>query len=322
MALSSGFFGSPLRQHQCPSSPRESETDAELTVRFEREALPLLDPLYRGALWLTGDRSEAEDLVQETMMNAYRQFGSLPESTKLRTSLYRALTNAYSSSCRTRHRQLAECPTYTPTDRQPPAAAARSSTGLSVAQAEALEALSAAVITKSLHALERDTRTVVYYADVEGFSYREIGDITNRSVSAVISLLYRGRHQLRHVMLAASREPAAGQFLNDAPKDTVLAQRATPKHPPLHRWGEGDTCAGQLDWFDREIVCYVLLWAPHGEVWDEDVYPMFGMTVEQLVDRFHRIIDISVLRLGCLAKSDRELLDKARQLPRIFGQAR
>src|ERR1700754_2283371 len=90
------------------SSPRESETDAELTVCFEREALPLLDPLYRGALWLTGDRSEAEDLLQETMMNAYRRFGSLPESTNLRTLLYRALTNAYSSSCRTRHRQPAE----------------------------------------------------------------------------------------------------------------------------------------------------------------------------------------------------------------------
>ena len=106
------------------------------------------------------------------------------------------------------------------------------------------------------------------------------------------------------------------------PKNTALAQRATPKHPPLHRWGEGGTRAGQLDWFDREIVCYVLLWAPYGEVWDEDVYPMFGMTVDQLVDRFHRIIDLSVLRLGCLANSDRELLDKARQLRRIFGQAR
>jgi RNA polymerase sigma-70 factor (ECF subfamily) len=73
---------------------------------------------------------------------------------------------------------------------------------------------------------------------------------------------------------------------------------------------------------DREIVRYVLQWVPHGEMWDEDVYPMFGMTVEQLVDRFHRIIDASVPRLGHLAKSDRGLLDKARHLPTIFGQAR
>jgi RNA polymerase sigma-70 factor (ECF subfamily) len=52
------------------SSPRESETDAELAARFQREALPLLDPLYRGPLTLTGDRSEAQDLPQEAMMNA------------------------------------------------------------------------------------------------------------------------------------------------------------------------------------------------------------------------------------------------------------
>jgi RNA polymerase sigma-70 factor (ECF subfamily) len=56
-------------------------------------------------------------------------------------------------------------------------------------------------------------------------------------------------------------------------------------------------------------------------VWDEDVHPVFGMTVEQLVDRFRRIIATFVPRLGCLAKSDRELLDKGHNLLRIFGQA-
>ena len=106
------------------------------------------------------------------------------------------------------------------------------------------------------------------------------------------------------------------------PGATPEAETSKPKCAPLQRLFEGDTCAGQLDWFDREIVRYVLLWAPHGEGRDEDVYPTFGMTVDQLIDRFHRIIETSVPRLGRLAKSDRELLDKARQLPRIFGQAR
>jgi RNA polymerase sigma-70 factor, ECF subfamily len=304
------------------SSPRVSESDAELAARFERKALVLLDPLYRGALALTGDRLEAEDLLQETMMNAYREFGSFPEGTSPTTWLYRALISAYVSSCRSRHRRPAECPNTTSIDWQLATAAAHPSTGLSLAEVEALEALPTAVITKALHALERDTRMAVYYADVEGFSYREIAHITNRSVSAVISLLRRGRHQLRNLLLAASRESAAGQFRKDAPKNTALVQPAMPKDAPLHRLSECDTCAGQLDWFDREIVRYVLQWVPHGEMWDEDVYPMFGMTVEQLVDRFHRIIDASVPRLGHLAKSDRGLLDKARHLPTIFGQAR
>jgi RNA polymerase sigma-70 factor (ECF subfamily) len=309
------------------SSPRGSESDAELAMRFEREALPLLDSLYRGALALTGNRLEAEDLLEETMLNAHRQFGSFPESTNLRASLYRLLTNTYIGSLRARHRRLAEGLNDATIDRQLATAREHRSTRLSLAEVEALEVLSTAVITKALQALRQDTRMAVYYADVEGFPYAEIAHITNRSVSAVMSLLYRGRHQLRNLLLAASRESAACQFPEDAPNNTALGRREMPQRPapkcaPLQRFSEGDTCAGQLDWFDREIVRYVLQWVPHGEMWDEDVYPMFGMTVEQLVDRFHRIIDTSVSLLGSLAKPDRELLDKARRLPRIFGQAR
>jgi len=304
------------------SSPRGVGSDAELATRFEREALPLLDPLYRGALALTGDRSEAEDLLQETMMNAYREFGIFAESPNLRTSLYRALTNGYISIRPDGHRQLAERPTDTTTDRQPPAAAARSSTGLSVAQAEALEALPTAVVTKALHALERDTRMAVYYADVEGFSYKEIAHITNRSVSAVISVLRRGRHQMRNLLLAAPREPAAGPLLNDAPKNTAQAQRATSIHSPLRPLSEADTCACRLDWFEREILRFVVVWAPHGKLWDEDVYPMFGMRAEQLVDRFRSIVAALVPRLDHVAQSDRELLDTACHLLRTLGQAR
>jgi RNA polymerase sigma-70 factor (ECF subfamily) len=309
------------------SSPRESQSDAEIAMCFEREALPLLDPLYRGALALTGNRPEAEDLLEEAMINAYRQFGSFPEDTSLRASLYRLLTNAYIGSLRARHPRLAAGRNDTAIDSQSATAREHPSTPLSLAEVAALEALPAAVFTKAMQALRLDTRMVVYYADVEGFSYAEIAQITNRSVNAVISLLCRGRHQLRHVLLAACRERPACQFPEDTQHDTARVRCPKPKHPkpqcePPQRLSETGRCADQLDWFDREIVRYVLLWAPHGQAWDEDVYPTFGMTVEQLVDRFHRIIDASVPGLGRLAKSDRELLDKARQLPSIFGQAR
>ena len=298
------------------ASARVKESDAELAERFERKALVLLDPLYRGALALTGDRLEAENLLHEAMMNAYREFRSFPGGTSLTTWLYRALIGTYVSNCRRRHRWPAECPNTTTINGQLATASARPSTGLSSAQVETLEALPTAVITKALQRLERDTRMAMYYADVEGLSYREIAHITNRSVSAVKSLLRRGRQQLRHVLLAACSEKAACQCPEDPPRNMARAQRA-----PLHRLHESDPCARQLDWFDREIVRYVLLWLPHGEMWDEDVYPMFGMTAGQLVDRFHQIIATSVPRSDRLAKSDRELLDKARQLPGVFGQA-
>ncbi|MCV7408908.1 hypothetical protein AWC05_07080 [Mycobacterium florentinum] len=303
------------------SSPREGESEAECAMRFEREALPLLDALYRAALALTGDRLEAADLLEDTMMNAHRQFGSLPRSVNLRASLYRLLTNAYIGSLRARHRRLAEGLNGATIDCQLATAPEHPSTRLSLAEVEALEALPAAVITKALQALRQDTRMVVYYADVEGFTYAEIAHITNRSVSAVIALLYRGRHQLRCLLLAACSERAACRFPVQAP-EAAGVQGATSQHATLHRLTENATCTEQMDWFDRDIVRFVLLWGPHGEGWDEFVYPTFGMTVEQLVDRFRGIIETFVPRLGCLAKSDRELLDRARQLPTIFGQAR
>lgn len=303
------------------SSHRGSESEADTAALFAREALPLLDPLYRGALWLTGDQLQAEDLLEEAMMNAYWQFGSLHESADLRALLYRALTKGYIRGCRTGRQQMAEYPADPTIGRQPPSAVARSSTGLNLAQVEALEALPTAVIAKALQALEPDIRMAVYYADVEGFSYREIGDITNRSINAVASLVRRGRLQMRDLLLAASPEPAAGQCRKNAHKDTASDQRAAPKHAELQQSSESDACVVQLDWFDREIVRYVLLWAANEEICDEDTYPMFGMTVEQLVDRFHLIIATSVPYLTHLDKSDHELLNQARHLPSIFRQA-
>lgn len=100
-----------------------------------------------------------------------------------------------------------------------------------------------------------------------------------------------------------------------------MDEDVTPKHGPRHPSFEGGGCASQLDWFDREIVRYVLQWAPEGDVWDEDVYPVFGMTVEQLVDRFRGIIATFLPRVGYLAQSDRELLARVRNLSRVFGEA-
>jgi RNA polymerase sigma-70 factor, ECF subfamily len=201
-------------------SPPAAETDAELTARFEREAFPLLDSLYRGAVWLTGNPSEAEDLLRDTMMNAYGHFAAFPEGGCLRTALYRALTNAYLSSCRGRHRELTARVTNTVTDQEWVTAGEHPLTRVSVADVEALEALPAAAITTALQALERDTRMVVYYVDVEGFSYREIADITSRSVSTLTSLLRRGRHQLLCGLLAACREKQACRSPEDPPRKT------------------------------------------------------------------------------------------------------
>ena len=76
------------------------ESDAELTARFERDAVPLLDVLYGAARRLTRSRTDAEDLVQDTMLRAYSQFRQFREDTHLKAWLMRIMHNTWINNYR------------------------------------------------------------------------------------------------------------------------------------------------------------------------------------------------------------------------------
>jgi RNA polymerase sigma-70 factor (ECF subfamily) len=92
------------------------ESDAELAARFVRDALPLIDQLYGGALRMTRNPADAEDLLQETMVKAYASFRSFREGTNLKAWLYRILTNTQINDYRKKQRQPAQYPTEEITD--------------------------------------------------------------------------------------------------------------------------------------------------------------------------------------------------------------
>jgi RNA polymerase sigma-70 factor (ECF subfamily) len=176
-----------------------------LEDRFEQEAIPFMPEMYAAALRLTRDRSDAEDLVQETFLRAYRGFGGFEPGTNLRAWLYRILTNAYINIYRKRQREPVtvsddELPEWWLYERLGGEGAEAS------AEAQVLESLPDEDVQDAMASLPEQFRLAVLLADVEGFSYKEIAEILGVPMGTVMSRLHRGRRALEKRLWDVMRE--------------------------------------------------------------------------------------------------------------------
>ncbi len=178
--------------------------DAELRARFERDVIPLMPPLYRHALRMTRHHCDAEGLVQDTMVKAVKSFGSFRQDTNLKGWLWRILTNTYIDDYRKRVRRPAFLPAEGITDKHEATAAEHRSTGLRTAEDQALDNLPDAQISAAMRDLHRSFGFTVYYADVQGYPYKQVAQLMDCSVGVVKSRLHRGRRQLRSRLAGAA----------------------------------------------------------------------------------------------------------------------
>ena len=185
---------------------------------FADDALPLMQSLYSAALRLTRNAADAEDLVSETYLRAYRSYGTFTAGTNLKAWMYRILTNAYITEYRRRQRRPAETELgdvehlylYRRLGADAPARLGRS------VEDELAELFTEHEVKQAVEDLPDYYRLPVLLADVEGFSYSEIAEILDIPIGTVMSRLHRGRKQLhkrlyefaaRHRLLG--EEPAA-----------------------------------------------------------------------------------------------------------------
>lgn len=183
------------------------ELSAEDKKRFQEEALPLLDSLYAAALRMTRNPADAEDLVQEAMMRAYRAFNRFEPGTNLKAWLFRILTNAYINTYRKKQREpmkvsqdeVEEFDLYRELKDHDPEWSVTPETIV-------LDGLVDTDIIQAIDDLPEQFRLAVVLSDVEGFSYAEMAEIMDVPMGTVMSRLHRGRKALQKRLWELARD--------------------------------------------------------------------------------------------------------------------
>jgi len=184
---------------------RQSDVTRE---EFERLALAHLDGLYAAAFRLTKNERDAEDLVQDTFLRAYRFFDKFERGTNIKAWLYKILTNTFINRYR---RSVKERSLVEGSDRdavQDRVISREAAEHAANPEQHFFDRLVSDDVIRAIDAVPIDFRMVVILADLQEFSYKEIADILDIPVGTVMSRLYRGRRLLQKAL--AGRADATG----------------------------------------------------------------------------------------------------------------
>jgi RNA polymerase sigma-70 factor, ECF subfamily len=179
---------------------------------FESDIAEFIPQLYSAALRMTRKPADAEDVLQEALLKAFRGYHTYKAGTNLKAWLYRILTNTFINKYRQATRRPAEVELGELEDLYLFKRLGESGTGGASRSAEedALDRFVDTDIKEAVEALPEAFRLPVLLADVEGFSYKEIAEIMDVPIGTVMSRLHRGRKQLQRALWRVAEERGIG----------------------------------------------------------------------------------------------------------------
>jgi RNA polymerase sigma-70 factor (ECF subfamily) len=167
---------------------------------FEKLALPLLDPLYNFARWLSGDADEARDLVQETFVKALRAFGSFQQGTNFRAWMFRILRNTFLTSRTGLERRM--------TEQEDEAGLEAAAVTFDTPELAAIRRADTEMVQQAIAKLAPLFREVLLLADIEEMKYHEVAEALGIPIGTVMSRLARARKQVReYIVQTAGGKP-------------------------------------------------------------------------------------------------------------------
>ena len=185
-----------IEEEDIVASPKQVYTEIEKHKIFEKEFMPHINSMYNFAFRLTNDEDDANDLVQDTYLKAFRFIGSFEKGTNAKAWLFRILKNSFINDYRKRSKEpnkvdYQEVETYYDSEE---AAGTEQTSDLRV---EAVQDMIGDEIATALNALPVDFRTAIILCDIEGFTYEEMAKILDIPIGTVRSRLHRARQLLK-----------------------------------------------------------------------------------------------------------------------------
>jgi RNA polymerase sigma-70 factor, ECF subfamily len=177
--------------------------------KFEEIMLPHLNALYRSALAMTRNPSDADDLVQDTYVRAFQYFDKFEGGTNARAWLFRILTNLFINTYRKKNREpdnlsLDDSEEFFLYNRL--ANTESNNAQVKSPEVDVFRRLDAETVNKAIESLPDDYRETVILADINEFSYQEIADMLDIPIGTVRSRLFRGRRLVQKATWEALEE--------------------------------------------------------------------------------------------------------------------